>query len=463
MTVPENNDSYLLQSNVTQRSLMAVGGKGTNIFIEEPGSGDRKTLIDGCTGAAVGALGHGDADIVKEIVDASTECVYTFPSTVCNYYAEDLAKFIIDNSPKNAYSAAVFVGSGSEANENAMRIARQYFLEKGDTDRVKFISRDQSYHGFTTGCLGIGGGRRFDPYRPICQPLDHVPKATPCNPYHNKKNGETLEQYKDRLLEELDETFQKAGPSTVAGAFLETVSGSSLACQTPVPGYLEGARAICHKYGALYISDEVMCGMGRCGTYHAWQQFLPEGQYPDIQTIGKTLGSGFVTIAGVLVSPKVKNAIASGSKTIPGAQTYHCHSFNCRIALAVQKKVKEQSLVENSFKMGEYLAEKLESAIGSHKYVGDLRGAGLFRGIEFVKDKTTKTPFDPSVTFAKRFMNTCYKNGLTVMGNQGSVDGIKGDISLICPAYILDKAVVDGIVEIVSKSLDELTLEVDAE
>lgn len=462
MTATQEQQSYLFENKVTARKTMAITGRGNFIDIEDPLTGDVHTLIDGCTGAAVGSLDHCDPEIQKVISQASKECVYSFPLFVCNHWAEKLAEFIITHSPKGAFSAATFACSGSEANENALRIIRQYFLEKGEPQRVKIISRKHSYHGYTIGALSIGDSYPFKDYSPIFLPHDQTIKVSECNPYHNMKKGETLEQYKNRLLEEIDEAFIAAGPDTVEAFICETVSGSSLGCQTSIPGYLEGVKKICDKYGALFMLDEVMCGLGRCGTYHAWEQFLPDGVYPDIQTVGKTIGSDYVTLSGILISPKVKNAIVNGSGMIVGSQTFHCHSFNCRVALAVQKKIFRENLIQNSKDMGEYLSEQLEEKIGKHKYVGFLKGDGLFRGVEFVQNKETKEPFDPKIQFSMRLLEKCFANGLTIMANHGCYKGDSGDIIIISPAFTIKKETIDKIVNILAKSLDDVTKDVDA-
>lgn len=462
MTYQEEPKSYLFEAQVSTKLPMAVSGSGNRIIIADPKTGTKKSYIDGSTGAAVGSLDHHDPEILEAIRKASEECVYSFPSTICNYPAEELAKFIITHSAPGAFASATFVGSGSEANENALKIIRQYFVEKGEPERTKFISRNQSYHGYTLGALSIGKTYRWDDFKAVMMPEKQTPKVSECNPYHNLKKGETLEQYKDRLLDEIEKTFIAAGPNKVCAFICETVSGSSLGCQPPVPGYLEGIRKICDKYGALMMLDEVMCGLGRCGSYNTWEQFLPKGMSPDIQTIGKTLGSGYVTIAGVLVSPKIKNVVVNGSGHIIGSQTFHCHSFNCSVALAVQQKIFKNKLIENSKNVGQYLSDELEKAIGSHKYVGIVKGDGLFRGVEFVQNKETKMPFDPSIHFGKRMYQKCFENGLTVMSNDGCYKDNLGDIIVICPSYTIDKETADEIVKIVSKSLDEVTEDVES-
>lgn len=457
MTV--SSESYLLQATVTKKNLLVVGGEGIKISVENPNTGEITNVIDGCTGAAVGSLGHRDPDILKEITKASEECVYSFPLAMTNHYAEDLAKYLVDISPKGAFKAAIFTGSGSEANDNALKIIYQYHVERKDAKRVKFISRKSSYHGYTIGSMSVSGSRT-SPFEPILLDQKQVPKVSNIYRYRDQLKTETEEQYKDRLLKELEDTFIEAGSDTVAAFITETVSGSTIGTEPPLPGYLEGAREICHKYGALFMLDEVMCGLSRCGSLHAWLKYLPLDNEssgavgPDIQSIGKTLGSGYVTIAGVLISPKVRDTIANGSNTIPGAQTYHSHAFNTRIALAVQKKIKAQNLTHNIEEVGSYMGELLRSKLTPvSKYSGDVRGTGGFWSVEFVKDKTTKEMFTVADDFAHIVAGVAFKNGLSIMVVSGA--GEIGDHISLAPSYIITKKDAEDIVDILVKSIVE--------
>lgn len=453
-------ESFLLQATVLKRQPFAIGGDGAILDIEDTDKGITFEVIDGCTGAAVGALGHCDPDIVKEIAEAGKESVYSFPSTLTNRNAEELAQFICENSPKGAFKAAIFTCSGSESNDNALKIIRQYHVEKNDEKRTVFISRAGSYHGYTIGSMSISGSRTH-PFEPILIPDNLRPKASNIYRYRDMKEGETEEQYKDRLLLELEDKFKEAGPENVAAFITETVTGSTIGTETPLPGYLEGCRDICHKYGALFMLDEVMCGMGRCGTLHAWEQFLPyadglEGFVgPDLQSIGKTLGSGYVTIAGVLISPKVRDTIVQGSGVIPGAQTYHSHSFNCRISLAVQKKVAEKGYIANILEVGNYLGAQLkERVLPASKFAADVRGVGGFWSVEFVKDHKTKAFFNKEEDFGHAVSVLCLEKGLAVMG-YSSHSGEVGDRVTFAPSFIITKEDVDKMVDILIEALAE--------
>lgn len=453
------SESALLQATVSKQLPLVVEGKGLDIVVEDPETGEKTNMIDGCTGAAVGALGYQDEEMIEEITKAARESVYSFPLSLSNKNAEALGQYFIDKSPKGAFKAAIFTTSGSESNDNALKIIRQYHLEKNDEKRHLFISRDKSYHGYTIGSMSISGSRRH-PFEPILLSEKQTPKVNNIYRYREQKEGESEEQYKDTLLNELENKFLEVGPDMVAAFITETVSGSTIGTEPPLPGYLEGCRDICHKYGALFVLDEVMCGLSRCGTLHAWEQFLPLDSVssgavgPDLQTIGKTLGSGLVTIAGVLISPKVRDAIVNGSNAIPGAQTYHSHSFSCRVALAVQKKIERDNLTKNIREVGNYMGELMRRELFKHtKTVGDVRGVGGFWSAEFVKSQATKEHFPAEIDFAHKIGAKCMKNGLAAMAVGGA--GEVGDHVGLAPSYVITKAQAETMVERLVKSVIE--------
>ncbi|GMG55816.1 unnamed protein product [Ambrosiozyma monospora] len=414
MTIDKSTGSYIFQKKISDIGLLCVGSKneGMSIILEDPITKERKVVFDAVSGAAVCSLPHGDPDITSQMSDFAKDSVYTYGAYFANYAAEELGQFICENS-KGAFASTLFTGSGSESVENALKIMRQYHLEKGDDKRYKFISRKQSYHGYTIGSLSIGDGSRKPPFKPILLSDAQTPKVTNVYSYRNQKGTE--EEYTKELLAELEQCFIDNDPSTICGVIFETVGGSTIGTPTPPKGYLDGAKAICDKYGALFMLDEVMCGMGRCGypfTFMHPDFGLSDGAGPDICTVGKTIGSGFVTLAGVLISPKIKKAIDEGSGYIMGAQTYHSHDFNCRVGLAVQKKIYENNLIENCRVVGAYLKEQLQNKLKDNKIVGDVRGAGDFLSIEAVKDKATKEPFDPKLGVASLIAKKALDKGL---------------------------------------------------
>lgn len=462
MTV--KTSSLLFSSKVSDHQPMVVAGKGNKLVLEDAITHERREVFDAMGGAAVVALGHGDEDVVAEMCEAAKECSYSFSAVLTNYWAEELAKFIIETSPKGAFAGALFTCSGSESNENGMKTARQYYLEKGEPDRTVFISRKQSYHGFTTGCLALSESVRKDAFRSITLPAEQVPKVSPVYPYRDMKDGETLDDYCARLLQEIEDTVVAAGPTKVAAILVETLSGSTFGTSPAIPGYLAGIRKICDKYGILMWLDEVMCGTGRAsatGGLHCWESF-PDFDGPDLQSIGKTLGGGFVTIAGLLVSPKVRQAFVDGSNYIPGGQTYHQHAFNCRVALAVQKKIERLGLRKNCFDKGSKIGKLLAERAGETKTIGDVRGLGGFWSIELVKDKATKEPFPVALGVGSKVSAKALEHGMTSMGLGGTIEGKAGDHVSLAPSFILEDDDVQFIVDTLIKSVKDVEADLTA-
>ncbi|ODV82510.1 hypothetical protein CANARDRAFT_30779 [[Candida] arabinofermentans NRRL YB-2248] len=471
MPVEDREPSYVFQRKIDDKGLLCVGTKpdGKHLVLEDPYTKEQKVIFDAMSGAAVSSLGHGDVEITDLMGKFAKESVYTYGAYFANYAAEDLGKFLCEKS-EGAFASTLWTSSGSEANENAMKIIKQYHLETGDKKRYKFISRKQSYHGFTTGTLSIGDGSRKYPFKDILLSEEQTPKISPCYSYRGIKEGVTEEQYTKMLLDELEQTFIDNDPSTIAGVIFETVGGSTIGTPTPTKGYLDGVREIAHKYGALFMLDEVMCGLGRCG--YPFTFMHPEFGFssggPDLCSVGKTIGSGFVTLAGLLISPKVKSVFESGTGYILGGQTYHSHDFNCRVGLAVQKKIYRDNLIENVRETGDYMKQQLKDTLKDCKIVGDVRGAGNFLSVEIVADKATKEPFPPSVKAGPTVTAKCFEKGMTTMGLSGTlysklgeddVVTMVGDHVTVAPAFIFTKADADYIVKTLSEALFELEKE----
>lgn len=325
--------------------------------------------------------------------------------------AEDLAKQLVDNTD-GELTRAFFVSSGSEAIEAALKLARQYHVEKSPSEpqRSHFIARQQSYHGTTLGALAVGGHvARRALFEPILSA--NSSRVSPCFQYRGMKNLTIFEHesaYVRRLEAELDAEFQRVGPSQVAAFIAEPVVGAALGCVPPTAGYFKAVRKICDKYGALLILDEVMCGAGRIGPepterfpkpIHAWQDPLI-GVVPDIMTMGKGLGGGYMPVAAMLASKKVIDVLQRGTGAFSHGQTYQGHPLACRAALEVQRVIEDQDLIANVRKQGALLGKLLKQKLGAYSAVGDIRGKGLFWGIEFVSRKSSKEPFEPSEAIA---------------------------------------------------------------
>lgn len=450
--------SLLFSSKVSDHLPMVVKGEGNYLTLEDAITQKRKVVFDAVGGAAVAALGHGDEEIVEAMSAAAKTSSYSFPAAFTNYPAEELAKFVIEKSPEGAFSSVLFTCSGSETNENGMKTVYQYFLEKGQPERTKFISRHQSYHGYTLGALALGDSLRKEPFTPITLPLSQVPKISQVYPYRHQKEDESEAEYCARLVQELEDTIIAAGANEVAAVMLETLSGSTYGTAPALPGYLAGVRKVCDKYGVLMWLDEVMCGTGRAsatGGLHCWESF-PDFKGPDLQSIGKTLGSGFVTIAGLLISPKVHQVFVDGTNYIPGGQTYHQHAFNCLVALAVQKKIDRLNLRQNAFEQGERVGKFLTEFSKDTKIVGNVRGLGAFWSIELVKNKDTKEPFPAELTVGPKISAKCLENGMTSMGGTCTIDGKVGDHVTVAPTFIITEKEAEFIAATLIKSVKDV-------
>lgn len=352
-------------------------------------------------------------------------------------------------STNGKMSKVYLTGSGSEAMEAAIKLARQYFYDQdNETKRINFIARDGSYHGNTIGALAISGHlERRAPYKPLL--MTNVHHISSCNPYRQRLKGESDRAFVLRKTKELEDKFRKLGPHTVIGFIAEPIVGAALGCVPYVPGYLKAMREVCHKHGALFILDEVMCGMGRTGTLHAWQA---EGIVPDIQTMGKGLGAGYQPIAALMVNEKVIKVLNKGSGQFIHGQTYQGMPIQAAAALEVLRIIKENKLLDNINKQGAYLESRLKAALADHPNVGDIRGRGLFWGIEFVKNKITKEPFERKFNIANKILDLAIssKFNMTVYPGTGTVDGVRGDHIIIAPSYIIRKKDVDHIVNVIS-------------
>jgi adenosylmethionine-8-amino-7-oxononanoate aminotransferase len=387
--------------------------------------------------------------VAEAIGRQAAAMAYAHTGTFSNQPAEGLADIILRDEP-GGLTRAWFCSSGSEGNEAAIKLARQYFLEIGQPQRIRTIARRQSYHGTTLGALAAGGNmmRRVF-YEPILSQTHSL--VSPCFAYRFRHDGETDAQYLDRLTEELDAEFRRLGPETVMAFLAEPVVGATAGCATALPGYFPRIRAICDRYGALLILDEVMCGMGRTGTMHAWEK---EGVTPDIQVVGKGLGGGYQPIGGILIADRIVRALADGSGGFLHGQTYQAHPVACAAALEVQRIIREDNLVANVQAIGQRLEAALQERFGNHCHVGDIRGRGLFWALEFVTDRATRQVFDPALKLNERVKAEGIARGLATYPMGGTIDGKQGDHVIVAPPYIATTADIDTIVERLGDAVD---------
>jgi len=440
-------------SKVIHRSLrgklpVAVAGKGL-VLVDRDG----KEYIDASGGAAVSCLGHQHPDVVAAMHAQLDRLAYAHTSFFTTEIAEELAETLVAGAPAGI-GHVYMVSGGSEAIEAALKMARQYFVEIGQPQRTRFIARRQSYHGNTLGALAVGGNEwRRAQFAPL---LIDVGRVAPCYEYRDRAPGETAEQYGERLASELEAKVAEIGGPNVIAFVAETVVGATLGAVPPVPGYFRRLREICDRHGILLILDEVMCGMGRTGTLHACEQ---EGIAPDLMAIAKGLGGGYQPVGAVLAASKVVEAIRAGSGMFQHGHTYIGHPMGAAAALAVQKVIRRDRLLERVRTNGDYLAQRLVAALGGHAFVGDIRGRGLFRGVELVCDRATKRPFDPALRLHAKVKAEAMARGLMVYPMGGTVDGQLGDHVLLAPPFISTQADIDAIVERLAGAIDAATRE----
>jgi adenosylmethionine-8-amino-7-oxononanoate aminotransferase len=421
----------------------AVSGEGPYLF---DNTGTR--YLDACGGAAVSCLGHGHPAIVAAIEAQARRLAYAHTSFFTTAVAEELADTLVRGAPPGI-SHVYFVSGGSEAMEATLKMARQYHLERGEPGRTLFVARRQSYHGNTLGALSVGGNAwRREPFAPLLAPVRHV---SPCYAYRDRAAGESDAQYGERLAAELDAAIVEAGPGKVIGFVAEPVVGATLGAVPAVPGYFRRVREVCDRHGVLLILDEVMCGMGRTGTLYACEQ---DGVSPDIVTIAKGLGAGYQPIGAALLSQRVFDAFARGSGFFQHGHTYLGHAIACAAALAVQKTIAEEGLLARVRETGALLEAELRRALGDHPNVGDIRGRGLFLGVEFVADRASRAPFDPSIRLHARIKQSAFEAGLMVYPMGGTLDGRRGDHLLLAPPYTIGRAHVDEIVGTLVPAID---------
>ena len=437
--------TQVLHRNPKHNYPVAVGGDGPYVIDR-----DGRRYLDACGGAAVSCLGHSDRQVIDAIKAQLDQLPFAHTSFFTNQSMEDLASELVKNAPAGI-ERVYFCSGGSEAVEAALKLARQYYVEIGQPQRAHVIARRQSYHGNTLGALATGGNLwRRKQFEPLLVEVSHV---SPCYTYRGKQQGEDDAAYGQRLVRELEEEVQRLGPDRVIAFVAETIGGATLGCVTPVPGYFEGVRAVCDKYGMLLILDEVMCGMGRCGTLYACE---PENVVPDLICIGKGLGGGYQPIGALLASATIYDAVVSGSGFFQHGHTYTGHAAACAGALAVQLAVKNRGLLAQVQSRGRALEARLRARFGEHAHVGEIRGRGLFWALELVEDRASKRPFDPKRKINARLKLGALENGLMCYPMGGSLDGVAGDHVLLAPPYIITEWQLDEAVEKLARSIDEV-------
>jgi len=438
--------THVLHREISHRYPVAASGQGV-IIRDSTG----KEYIDASGGAAVSCLGHSHPDVLSAMREQLDRLAYAHTSFFTTEVSEQLADELIACAPAGL-AHVFFVSGGSEAIEAALKLARQYFVERGEPQRRHFIARRQSYHGITLGALAVGGRPwQRKQFGPLLIETAHV---APVYEYRERRSHETAQEYGERLAREFEAKLDELGPENVIAFVAETVVGATLGAVPPVPGYFKRIRDICNRHDILLILDEVMCGMGRTGTLHACEQ---EGTGPDLMAVAKGLGGGYAPIGALLVQEKIFAALEQGSGAFAHSHTYMGHPLACAAALAVQRVIRRDQLLANVREQGTYLARRLNERFGNHPFVGDVRGRGLLQAVELVADRTSKRPFDPKRKLHAQIKRQAMARGLMVYPTGGTVDGAIGDHVLLAPPFIVEQRTVDAIVERLGDAIDAAT------
>ena len=436
--------SHVFQRHCKSNLPTAVAGDGCYLI-----DSNGKRYFDGSGGAAVSCLGHSNqrvCDAVKAQVD---QLAFAHTGFLTSEPAEALADLLIEHAPESL-ERVYFVSGGSEAVEAAIKLSRQSHLENGQTERRHIIARQQSYHGNTLGALAAGGNEwRRAQFDPLLINISHI---APCYEYVLRGDDETAHQYGQRAAQELEDEIIRLGPDTVMAFMAEPVVGATLGAVPAVDGYFKRIREICDEYGVHLILDEVMCGMGRTGHLFACSHDNIE---PDILTIAKGLGAGYQPIGAMLCSGAIYDSVAHGTGFFQHGHTYIGHPVACAAALAVVSEIVERDLPARVQVMGDKLHDALITALGQHENIGDIRGRGLFQGVEFVADRATKTPFDPARGLAGKIKKIAFENGLICYPMPGTRDGKKGDHLLLAPPFIITDEQVDEVVSKLTTSIEQ--------
>ncbi|MGR3621387.1 aspartate aminotransferase family protein [Pseudophaeobacter sp.] len=438
--------SHVFPRHTKAKLPTAVAGDGC--YLIDAGG---KRYFDGSGGAAVSCLGHSDAAVIAAVQEQVGKLAFVHTGFMTSEPAEALADLLISQAP-DGLDRVYFVSGGSEATEAAIKLARQYHLERGEPERRHLIARRQSYHGNTLGALAAGGNAwRRQQFDPLLIGVSHI---APCFEYADRAEGESSHDYGQRVANELETEILRLGPATVMAFMAEPVVGATSGGVPAVAGYFKRIREICDQYGVLLILDEVMCGMGRTG-----HLFACDGDEvaPDILCIAKGLGAGYQPIGAMLCSGEIYDSIAAGSGFFQHGHTYIGHPVATAAGLAVVQQMLQRDLITRCQQMGLQLQAALEDRFGQHAQVGDIRGRGLFRGLELVADRDSKAPFDPALGLAGKIKKAAFDAGLICYPMSGTRDGRLGDHILLAPPFIISDAqigeVVDKLDQAISSSL----------
>ncbi|MEI3605268.1 aspartate aminotransferase family protein [Pseudogracilibacillus sp. SE30717A] len=436
--------TYLIKPVLDQYYSCITHGRGIYLYDE---AGNK--YIDGSSGAVTASIGHGVQDIIEAMDMQAKKISFVYRSQFSTRIAEDLAKKMSDISPGDL-NWSFFVNSGSEATETTMKIAIQYWQEKGIKTKTKIISRWMSYHGITMGALSMSGHiSRRERFETL---LDRYPSVS-APYYYRDANGRTTEQCDDYYAAELEKEILRVGSEHIAAFIAEPIVGAAGGALTPSKDYFKKIKAVCEQYDVLFIADEVMTGVGRTGKMFAMEHF---GVVPDIMATGKGMSAGYTPIAAAVVSEHVMEPILQGSKSIMSGHTFSANPQSAATALAVINYIEKNNLVQKSADNGIYLKEKINRLAEKSKIIGDIRGKGLFIGVEFVKNKATKETFPRKFDLVNQIVQANFEEELLVYPANAGEDGLNGDAVILAPPLTISKAEIDDLVARFTRSLERV-------
>jgi len=440
-------EDYVFYRNL--KKVYPIADRGEGIYIYDT---EGKKYIDGSGGAAVVSIGHGVKEITEAMIRQAERISFVHGSQFTNWAAIELASKLVELSPKGL-NRVYFLSGGSEAVETAIKMARQYQVERGKPHKYKIISRWASYHGNTLGALALSGhtGRRRY-YLPLIQ---HTPHIVPAYCYRCPFERGPEDCYLE-CADDLEKTLLYEGPDSVSAFIAEPIVGATAGALVPKDGYFQRIREICDKYDVLFIVDEVMTGMGRTGKNFGINHW---NVIPDMIIVGKGLSSGYTPLFVVIAKEEIHRTIQEGSGAFIHGHTYGQNPLSCAIGCAVIDYLLKHDLITRSERMGEYFLQALQSLL-KYEIVGDVRGKGLFAGIELVKDRKSKEPFDPQLKLNALVANRAFDKGLITYPGGGGADGIRGDHLLLAPPFIITEKQIDQMVAILDETLAEITKEI---
>ncbi len=442
--------SKAIHRNLNQQFPIAVRGDGPYIILD-----DGTRYLDASGGAAVSCLGHSYTPVIEAIQRQLSKLPYVHSSFFSTEPLEELAELLVAMSPPS-FNSAYFVSGGSEAVEAAIMMARQFHLQSGRPNRRHIIGRKNSYHGMTMGALTVGDTHvRRQPYAPMLVDTIHV---SPCFPYHGQRDGEALNDYTIRVADELEKAIQQCEPDSIAAFIAETVIGSNGGAVPPTPGYFKRVCEICDRHDIVLILDEVFCGTGRTGTMFAFEH---EGITPDIAVIAKGLGAGYQPIGALVAADRIMEPIRRGAGALAHGHTYSGHAAACAGATAVLTAIRENNLFSRVTTQGAKLMAGLRDRFDDHPNVGDIRGTGLLQAVEFVKNRSTREPFDPSLRLHALLKTTTLANGLMCYPQGGTIDGVRGDHITLAPPFIIEDEHITEILDKLEQAIDDVFSELN--